>query len=326
MKQHYIPRCYLKQFSDNPKSIYTYDKINSKAYSASLMSVCCDDDIYSLSDAFVKESNEKSGGHINNLSIEKDHFAHFVEPEFSKLLREIDLIKSEWMSGKEQYHLLFVEKREIAFHLVTQFFRLPEIKESTIDDYVRMEQAEIDMIKHILAKQYDDDSFEKMKIDIECEEPALHADLTYLNSDMLMNFADVIARNIWIFQVSPNADFYTSDFPIVVEPHVQNARPMYMGLSQYGGELTYPLSPSLLLTVYDREYFHSMSDKDTVFVIAPDKEVRRQNMLRHFYARRHVFSYHNDFRLIDMISAIKGQHIFQQCNLKTTVISGLKEY
>lgn len=46
MKQHYIPRCYLKQFSDNPKSVYTYDKISSKAYRASLMSVCCKDDIY----------------------------------------------------------------------------------------------------------------------------------------------------------------------------------------------------------------------------------------------------------------------------------------
>lgn len=46
MKQHFIPRCYLKQFSGNSKSVYTYDKISSKAYRASLMSVCCEDDIY----------------------------------------------------------------------------------------------------------------------------------------------------------------------------------------------------------------------------------------------------------------------------------------
>lgn len=46
MKQHLIPRCYLKQFLDNPKSVYTYDKISSKAYRASLMSVSCEDGIY----------------------------------------------------------------------------------------------------------------------------------------------------------------------------------------------------------------------------------------------------------------------------------------
>lgn len=35
-----------KAILDNSKSVYTYDKISSKAYRASLMSVCCEDDIY----------------------------------------------------------------------------------------------------------------------------------------------------------------------------------------------------------------------------------------------------------------------------------------
>lgn len=90
---------------------------------------------------------------------------------------------------------------------------------------------------------------------MQCEAPVLHAQLTYLNNETLMDFADAIASNIWMFLVSKNSDFYTSDFPIVVEPHVKNARPMYMGLAQYGGELTYPLSPSLMLVVFDKVYF-----------------------------------------------------------------------
>lgn len=49
-----------------------------------------------------------------------------------------------------------------------------------------------------------------------------------------------------MFLVSKNDDFYTTDFPIVVEPHVKDARTTYMELAQYGGELTYPLSPSLI--------------------------------------------------------------------------------
>lgn len=126
--------------------------------------------------------------------------------------------------------------------------------------------------------------------------------------------------------MSRNADFYTSDFPIVVKPHVLNVRPMYMGLAQYGGELTYPLSPSILLTVYDREYFNSLGDKDCMFIEATDKEVRRQNMLRYFYAKRHVFSLHNDYSLIDRIYANEGHHIFCNCNLKTEIISGFGRY
>ena len=241
-------------------------------------------------------------------------------------MKELDVIKDEWMTDKEHYRLTFLEKKEIALHLVTQFFRLPEIREYVVNDYIRMDKANIDIIKHFLAMQHKDKSFEDLKIDIECEEPALHADLTYLNNDMLMMFAEAIAHNIWIFQVSRNADFYTSDFPIVVKPHVLNVRPMYMGLAQYGGELTYPLSPSILLTAYDREYFNSLSDKDCMFIEATDKEVRRQNMLRYFYAKRHVFSLHNDYRLIDRIYANEGHHIFCNCNLKTEIISGFGRY
>lgn len=326
MKQHYVPRCYLRQFSDIPKSIYTYDKVCSKSYRASLMSVCCEKNLYSLSDSYLKESNENNGGHLDKLSIEHNHFADFVEPNFSKLLEELNVIKNEWMSNKEHYRLSFIEKREIALHLVTQFFRLPEMKRTMVDDFVRMDRASIDMLKHILAKQYNDRSFENLNIDIKCEEPALHADLSYLNTDMLMSFADAIANNIWIFQVSKNADFYTSDFPIVVEPHVKEARPMYMGLAQYGGELTYPISPSLLLTVFDRKYFASRGDDDGLFVAVEDKEVRRQNMIRYFYAKRHVFSYHEDFGLIDFILKLNGKHIFNKANFNSTIVSGLGEY
>ena len=62
MKQHYIPRCYLRRFSDNEKSIYTYDKVNAKSYNASLMSVCCEEDLYTLSDEYVKKCREEAQG------------------------------------------------------------------------------------------------------------------------------------------------------------------------------------------------------------------------------------------------------------------------
>ena len=326
MKQHYIPRCYLKRFSDNNKSIFTYDKQQSKAYPASMMSVCCEDDMYSISDSYIEENNKETGSHLNRLSLEHSHFANSVEPMFSHLLQSIDVIKDEWISQREQYRLQFKEKREIALHLVTQFFRHPQLKDSTVDDYLRIEKARIDMVKLFLAKEKGDESINDLKIDVQCEAPVLHAQLTYLNNEMLMNFADAIASNIWMFLVSKNRDFYTSDFPIVVEPHVKNARPMYMGLAQYGGKLTYPLSPDLMLVVFDREYFKEKEEYDCTFSIAVDKEIRRQNMLRYFYAKRHIFSSKKDFSLIDMIYKVEGRHIFMNANFKSEIVSGLGKY
>lgn len=110
MKQHYIPRCYLKRFSDNDKSLFTYDKLQSKVYPASMMSVCCEDDMYSISVSYGEKNNKKSGNNLNRLSIEHDHFANLIEPNLSQLLQSIDVIKDEWISGKEQYRLQFEEK------------------------------------------------------------------------------------------------------------------------------------------------------------------------------------------------------------------------
>lgn len=118
MKQHYIPRCYLKRFSDNDKCIYAYDKQHSKKYQASLMSVCVEDDMYSISNDYLEKNKVENGGRINRLSIEKDHFAKMVEPMFSQLLRTIDEIKNEWITNKEYYRLNFYEKREIALILL----------------------------------------------------------------------------------------------------------------------------------------------------------------------------------------------------------------
>lgn len=215
-----------------------------KQYNASMMSVCCEDDLYTMSDEYVRSNNEEGKSTIDNLSIEKGHFAETVEPFYSQMLNQIDEVKDERMSGK----------------------------------------------------------------------------------DYLMSFAEAIANNIFVFWVSQDKDFYTSDFPIVVSPHVEGVRPMYMGLAQYGGELTMPLSPEIVLSVYDRDYFKDKESLDGCFIKADAREVRRQNLMRYYYASRHVFSYKNDFCLIDFSYRLFGKHIFMEPNLSAKIVSGLGRY
>lgn len=73
IRQHYIPRCYLKRFSSDGKSINTYDKKLSKTYQTSMMAVCYEDRLYSLSDDFVTRNNAAPGASkVNRLTIEYD--------------------------------------------------------------------------------------------------------------------------------------------------------------------------------------------------------------------------------------------------------------
>ena len=87
------------------------------------------------------------------------------------------------------------------------------------------------------------------------------------------------------------------------------------------------LSPSLSLSIYDRNYYKDKEALDGSFIVADDKEVRRHNMMRYFYAQRHVFSYKNDFSLIEFIYNMKGgNHVFMKPNLRAEVMSGLGRY
>ena len=326
MRQHYIPRCYLKRFSNNERSIHTYDKIHCKKYNASLMSVCCENNLYTISEKYDKENNEKGESVITPLTLETDHNAHTQEPLYAKFLEQVDEIMEEWVTGKDHYRLQFIEKREFALHIITQYFRMPQIGDVMADNCIRMERAAIDMMKEIMAMQTGNEKFRKLEIDVKCEKAALHANLSYLDNETLMTFANAIANNIFVFWISKGDDFYTSDFPIVVLPHVENVRPTYMGLAQYGGELTMPLSPSLALSIYDRAFFKDKEEMDGSFVDACDKEVRRQNFLRYMYATQHVFSYKNDFSLIDFVYHLNGRHPFEKPNHKSEIVSGLGRY
>lgn len=327
-RQHYVPRCYLKRFSRDGNSINTYDKKLTKTYRASIMAVCYEDSLYTLSDMFVAKNNATTGAtKVNRLTIEYDHFSKIIEPNLDILLRQIDEIRDDWVSGKEQYILNESEKLEIALHIVSLYSRHPLIMESTVDNSIRAERALIDMSKMMMATQTGNEAFNKLSIDLEYDKPALSASTTFMSEDFLMDFAKAISKNIYVFWMSTGSDFYTTDFPIVVCPHAENVRPMYMGLAQYGGEIMFPLSPRLALSIYDRECFKADEILDGCFIEADDKEIRRHNMTHYFYAQRHVFSIKNDFSLIDFIYRHnKNQHIFKTPNHKIIVVSGLGKY
>ena len=110
MKQHYIPRCYLKRFSREDKSIFAYDKQNSREYDTSLMSVCFEKDIYSISEDYVAQNNNEHKTQINRLSIEKDFFAKIIEPYFSQLLQDLTVLKMSGLRGLIITNLTFMKR------------------------------------------------------------------------------------------------------------------------------------------------------------------------------------------------------------------------
>jgi hypothetical protein len=54
-KQHYVPRCYLRGFSNNGKGIFTYNKSLERSFQIGIKDACQIDDFYKIHRKFVDE-------------------------------------------------------------------------------------------------------------------------------------------------------------------------------------------------------------------------------------------------------------------------------
>lgn len=300
-KQHYIPQCYLRLFSDDQKHIWTFDKKKGSEYSSTITDICTKNDFYTISREYV-ESNEG----ISPLSLEKGFFADWHEPKFSEYLQTINHLAIDAINSSHNIiSLNNKQKYNFAKLLVVQWFRLPSIRNDNESSFNEFVPKMMRLFKEGLSKEMNNPDIAKLDISVSIEDKSVyHAKSTFLDEELVDTFASKLCDNIWTFSYSSDGDFYTSDFPITVNAHVNNVRPICQGLAQYGAELTYPLSKNLGLTIWDTEYFTDKGKKDLSICIAISKGIRAFNILRYAYAQRQLFSSKNDFAFIKFASQI----------------------
>ncbi len=76
IKQHYLPQCYLRNFSPNGKFVYIYDKIVHKPFSNSLDSIASFDYFYEIPKKYL---SEKFNIPYETKYFERAYFAEHIE-------------------------------------------------------------------------------------------------------------------------------------------------------------------------------------------------------------------------------------------------------
>ena len=83
-KHHYVPVCYLKQFSyNNDNLLHVYDRITGKQFTKNAGDILYETSFYRLSDSFLVGQQDRT---LNNLTIEKDFFAETIEYDYLMVL------------------------------------------------------------------------------------------------------------------------------------------------------------------------------------------------------------------------------------------------
>lgn len=293
---HIIPKCYLKNFAVKGKSdfVYVYDKAQNKSYPKPIGKIAGIDDFYTISQDF-------SDGTFDSKAIEKEYLAKDIEREYSAVLKQtIDSINNhESLSNSLRNNL--------AVHVAIQFLRTKEVRdkeENVLNDFL---PKMINLFKEGLAVEKNDSKIAELGVSYKYDSAMYHFHSSFGNEDVINTFARNIASNYWNFYYSSSPVYYTSRFPIVVNPHDADARPLCLGLTQYGAELSFPISPNIMLVIWDREFFKGKASTDGEIIVATDKDIRKYNWMRYFYAEQ-VFSHTNDFSALDFIYRIKGKH------------------
>lgn len=261
MGNHYIPKKYLRHFSDNEGKIWVYDKQEGKIFRPGVRVIANEIGMYS----------EKVEKDLNNLVEIPTH-------------RVFEKIHSRRPLSTEDRHSL-------AKYMVVLWKRVPAARERFLksfsvvaDNYKQQITADIAAyIKVDPSSQYDLESFlVKAKAYVEILKADPPPDFWYKGFN-LSEFAvseEATLSMHWVFLCSEKHQFLTSDNPIFFFANEGLGRPQ--------SELTFPISSSVALWVTRQP------GRKVGYVMSTPKEVREINRRTAFNSTRFVFSKKNE--------------------------------
>ena len=286
-KQHYVPRFYLENWAlPNTYQVYVYDIVNQKVRVSNITDVACENYFYDL-DCFEK---------VEDRQFIENFFSKKIENDYSKLLTKI-INRVNCMNQWEREKCYFVseeDKASLSVFLALQFLRTKTVRNSIIEMSNCLQQILNDMgVPEETKMEYSVSKDESKYI---------HAEMIF-DSEHIVEMATRFASLTWILIVNKTEQsFFTSDTPIGMQGHIKNDFMSMSGIQSEGIEIYFPLSPNMMLVMYDGNYHKHVQPYERRLVENDDIEiVRYYNSLCLARCNRTVFAMKNDFSIIDEI-------------------------
>lgn len=321
-KEHYVPQCYLENFEGENNRIKVYDKAIMQVRSQLKSEIAAENYFYDInfdkmiesigSDKYqsvIDDIKEIAGIDdwdtikntiLNPKHIEKE-FLCKIEGIYGPLLKEI-IKKSyngnEWVI-KNCHPFSEEEKIHLALFLAIQSIRT---------------KAYRDTMKQIVEKTYetlaykqqmnDDNALPKDAFRVKANDDFIklqHSGIL-LDEEVAIHFAETLMDHIWVMYVNKtDQPFYTSDNPVLTIPHKRDKYMSYSGFASDGVEVVFPVSPYLLIAMYEKKW-HLKFYKDRTFIPIYNKEiVNYYNQTQAVHSFRCVYSQIENFELVENI-------------------------
>jgi len=316
-KEHYVPRCYLRNFADEQECIDVFDKWNlqvrknqrilniameNRFYDIDLLRILSDLDNDARQKAKADilkmvglESWEEIEPIISNKKyIEKEHFAK-LEGLYASLLDQI--IANSHNGNAWVLHncsaLSEEEKALFSVFVSMQVIRSKNFRDSLNDGIEKLAQALVYKEQMNNPDALPKDAFQ---IEANSEFIKLQHSSMIMDPKITLHFAEILCNHVWIIHYNKTkVPFLTSDYPIVNIPHKFDRHLSYAGFASEGIEIAFPISPRMLLCMYDQNTYKAHFS-DRAFITIDDKKlIEYYNRWQIINSRRCVFGIGTDF-------------------------------
>lgn len=317
-KEHYVPQCYLKNFVNENERIAVFDKLSSQVRYQKTTDIAMENYFYDIdfnrlmdklsfiskckTKAYIRKitgiRDWKSIGEtvLNKKYIEKQFFGN-LENSYSQLLKTL-ISKSyggnSWVINN-CFSMSIEEKKRLAEYIAIQIIRTKTTREEIGQMIEKMHQA---IAYKSQAKNSDALPKELFEVQVDKDYVKLQHSAMILDPKMLMDIAECLNNHIWIMYINKTyTPFYTSDNPVAKIPHKFSKYISYNGFNSEGIEVLFPISPTLLLAMYERKSFENIYIDRTFLNITETEHVDYFNRAQLVSSFRCVYSKEENFEL-----------------------------
>ena len=250
-KQHYVPRCYLKNFCTNGEQIYVFDKSQRKYFKGNIKDIACGNYFYDI-DADDSQAFETSLGIfesayagifknlIQKLNIIKyNHPVNFLE----SFLKKVGLL------NKRNISITSSEKLVIAGFFAVQNLRTAHTRQEITQTSQKLYEIISSMSEEVEKPEgfypsYQDDSA-----------------ITSLHIDLIKELGEQCARYLmeqkWIFGINRSSrSLFTSDNPAILDTNFcKNGVIRQDGFMSPNVNFYLPLNKDFVLLIIEKTFY-----------------------------------------------------------------------
>lgn len=320
-KEHYVPRCYLKNFVLEDDKIKVFDKFKMQVREQRIMDVAMENYFYDIDFEEIlqkveSDKNEKIKTDLKNIvgtenwedvknvldkkHIEKDFFAP-MEDIYSELLHTFiskNHNGNEWVI-KNCNICSEIEKEFMSLFIAIQIIRTKSFRTNLGDTFAKLYQT-----LAYKSQMNNENALPKEAFEVEVNDDfvKLQHSTMILDEEMVEGIAETLFNHIWVIYVNKtDYPFYTSDNPVVTIPHKRDKYVSYGGLASEGVEIIFPISPRLLLAMYEKETYNNKFHDRKYIVLSSKDRIDYYNCQQVYHSYRCIFSKKNNFNLAEQI-------------------------